>query len=68
MPEKEILGISKPRRLAKVRPNACHSITKSSAGTLAAAFVHKDVLDEKRFRTSYPSCAARRGTMPRFAK
>lgn len=34
-------------------PHACHSVTKSFAGTLAAAFVHEGVLDEKKMIPHY---------------
>lgn len=29
-------------------PHSCHSVTKSYAGTLAAAFVHEGVLDDSK--------------------
>ncbi|MER8836961.1 hypothetical protein [Mesorhizobium sp. M0909] len=34
-------------------PLACHSITKSYAGTLAASFVHEGVLDDQKTILSY---------------
>ncbi|MBB6305579.1 MULTISPECIES: serine hydrolase domain-containing protein [Rhizobium] len=34
-------------------PHACHSITKSYAGTLAASFVHEGVLDDQNTILSY---------------
>lgn len=34
-------------------PHACHSITKSYAGTLAASFVHEGLLDDQKTILSY---------------
>lgn len=34
-------------------PHACHSVTKSYAGTLAAAFVHEGVLDDSKAISHY---------------
>ncbi|RWI66737.1 serine hydrolase [Mesorhizobium sp.] len=34
-------------------PHACHSVTKSYAGTLAAAFVHEGVLDDSKSISHY---------------
>ncbi|CCV10458.1 serine hydrolase [Mesorhizobium sp. STM 4661] len=34
-------------------PHACHSVTKSYAGTLAAAFVHEGVLDDRKAISHY---------------
>ncbi|WP_352631832.1 serine hydrolase domain-containing protein [Mesorhizobium sp. M0227] len=39
--------------LERHRPHACHSVTKSYAGTLTAAFVHEGVLDDSKLIPYY---------------
>ncbi|WP_245491537.1 serine hydrolase domain-containing protein [Mesorhizobium sp. M7A.F.Ca.ET.027.02.1.1] len=39
--------------LERHRPHACHSVTKSYAGTLAAAFMHEGLLDDSKLIPYY---------------